>query len=104
MAKSLTTTLGYRELLSSNHTELIKKLLTLQETGTLSLLSSSLSDMIKRDLIKVKDTHLVLVMSENLNGVEIRQAVDLELADKEYIEKLEKEVEELRSFIKNKWK
>lgn len=59
---------------------------------------SQLNDFISRGLIEVRIKGTQFVMAHDSATVEYREVVELVLKDKEYIEKLEKENAELKSY------
>jgi hypothetical protein len=60
---------------------------------------SQLNDFIKRDLIEVQYGQLIFFQEMDSTAIKVSRTVKLVLKDKEYIEKLEKDNEELRSII-----
>lgn len=66
-----------------------------------------LNDFVKRGLIVVEMTQPVLVQDMHSTEIKIQQYVKLTLKDKEYIEKLEKENQEMKDLletIETNWK
>jgi hypothetical protein len=64
-----------------------------------SLIVSQLNDFISRGLIEVVVKGTQFVRSPDSANIEYRESVELVLKDKEYIENLEKENAELKSYI-----
>jgi hypothetical protein len=60
---------------------------------------SQLNDFISRELIEVRIMGTQFVRIPDSAAIEYREVVELVLKDKEYIEKLEKENAELKSYV-----
>ena len=63
------------------------------------IILEQLNDLISRNLLVVEQGPLQLIQEYNSNTIKVAQNVKLVLKDKEYIEKLEKENQELKNTI-----
>lgn len=72
--------------------EAMTDLLRQQET----ILLEQLGDLVKRGLLVIESTQPVIVQSQSVHKLELRQAVRLVLKDKEFIQELERENAELK--------
>lgn len=66
-----------------------------------SYILESLNELISRGLLEVHETQPVLVRESDSMKITLKQSVKLVLKDQEYIEKLEKENQELKEKLKN---
>jgi hypothetical protein len=76
----------------------VRRLSDSVHTGIEQNVIRQLNDFIKRDLIVLQMGPMTMVRCENTDEIEVRQSVELLLKDREYIEKLEAEIETLKSW------
>ena len=90
--KSMTISLSPIHITSAD--ELAKKIAKMRE----EVIIASLNDFISRGLIETRVVSTGFVRLPDSANIEYRESVELILKDKEYIEKLEKENTELRTY------
>lgn len=66
-----------------------------------TLILESLNELISRGLLVVEETQPVLVRECDSASISVRQSVRIHLKDQEYIQKLEKENQDLKSIMAN---
>lgn len=77
----------------------LKEIFSKQSEAIENVIAHQLNEFISRGLIVVERTHSSLVRSATEDKIEIREAIKLKLKDQEYVERLEKENNDLKQKI-----
>ena len=78
----------------------LQTLLKRTSLSAFELMSKQIEELVKRDLLVVKNHELIMVRMPDSDEVQVKQFFTLELHNQQYVEKIEKENAELKEKLK----